>query len=552
MNSNQRLISVIIIFYNAEKFLGQAIESIIAQTCQPWELLLVDDGSTDRSAEIARQYAAQLPEKLRYLTHEGRRNCGKSVSRNLGIRQARGDYLAFLDADDVYLPEKLERQAAILDAHPEATMVYGPTQYWFGWNGNPLDSRRNFIGRLGVRPDRLYHSPELLAHYLKDSGIVPGICSLLVRRQPVIDFGGFDERFPNLYEDQVFLAKCCLAGAVFVDDGCWDRYRQHPDSSSNIAIKNGEYHPANPNPARATFLDWLENYLIDRKISDPELWDALKKELSPYRYSAAGRLEGNIAQVARRTDQEIKRMAGKVLPGFLRRAIKYRVRREKLPASNGAINWGQLRRCQPLSRDFGFKRGFPVDRYYIEAFLARHRDDIRGNVLEIGDDSYTRKFGGERVMKRNIMHVSADNPAATIVGDLTNAEHIPSDLFDCFIITQTLHLIYDLPRALETIRRILKPGGVVLTTFPGISQISSDLWAENWCWSFTTLSARRMFEEVFPPDAIQIESFGNILAATAFLEGMAATELTAAELEHYDENCEFLITVRAKKCKPEK
>jgi SAM-dependent methyltransferase len=211
------------------------------------------------------------------------------------------------------------------------------------------------------------------------------------------------------------------------------------------------------------------------------------------------------------------------------------------------INFGDLRRLAPVSREFGFERGLPIDRYYIEQFLAKHAGDIQGRVLEIGDDSYTRQFGGNRVRVRDVLHVEAGHAAATIVGDLTKADHIPSEVFDCFILTQTLHLIYDVRKALETTYRILKPGGVLLATFPGISQISIDRWAEDWCWSLSTRSAARLFAAVFQKDNIHIQAYGNVLAAIAFLQGIAAEELTTAELEYRDPSYEMLITVRAVK-----
>ena len=213
----------------------------------------------------------------------------------------------------------------------------------------------------------------------------------------------------------------------------------------------------------------------------------------------------------------------------------------------GLINFGDLRRLAPVSKEFGFERGLPVDRYYIEKFLAEHARDIQGRVLEIGDDAYTCQFGGDRVQVRDVLHVEADNPAATIVGDLTNADHIPSDAFDCFILTQTLHLIYDVRKALRTIVRILKPGGIVLATFPGISQTSIDQWAEHWCWSLSTRSAARLFAEVFREDDIKIQTYGNVLAAISFLQGIAVEELTTAELDYRDPDCEMLIAVRAVK-----
>ena len=227
------------------------------------------------------------------------------------------------------------------------------------------------------------------------------------------------------------------------------------------------------------------------------------------------------------------------------------VRRRILPSyifqRSRVLSFGNLRRTTPVSHQFGYDRGRPIDRYYIESFLEGNAGDIRGHVLEIGDDAYTRKFGRENVIKRNVLNISADSPGSTVVGNLTQADHIPSESFDCIILTQTLHLIYDFRAALQTIRRILKPEGVVLATFPGISQISNDQWGSCWCWSFTALSAQRMFEEVFPEENIFVQTFGNVLTATAFLYGLAVQELQQDELEYNDTDYEVLITVKAVK-----
>ena len=213
----------------------------------------------------------------------------------------------------------------------------------------------------------------------------------------------------------------------------------------------------------------------------------------------------------------------------------------------GWVRFGSLRRVTPISRSFGYDRGTPIDRYYIERFLARQAADIRGRVLEIGDRSYTRRFGADRVTTSDVLHVASGNSQATIIGDLANAHDIPSDSFDCIIVTQTLHLIFEVQTAIETIHRILKPGGVVLATVPGISQISRDEWRHCWYWSFTTLSAARMFAQVFQPSSIAVEAHGNVLAASAFLFGLAAREIREAELEARDPQYELLITVRAVK-----
>jgi ubiquinone/menaquinone biosynthesis C-methylase UbiE len=168
-------------------------------------------------------------------------------------------------------------------------------------------------------------------------------------------------------------------------------------------------------------------------------------------------------------------------------------------------------------------------------------------VLEIGDASYTRQFGGDRVIKSDVLHVTEDNPEATIIGDLANAPQIPDNTFDCFILTQTLLCIYDLRAAMTTIYRILKPGGVVLATLPGMTQLSDDQWGDYFCWAFTSQSARRLFEEVFPKENIQVETFGNVLAAMAYLQGIAVEELRQSELDYRDPLYQLSITVRASK-----
>ena len=211
------------------------------------------------------------------------------------------------------------------------------------------------------------------------------------------------------------------------------------------------------------------------------------------------------------------------------------------------IDMGGLRRTEPISRHFGYDRGSPIDRHYIEQFLSSHRDDIRGRALEIGDDSYTIQFGGERVTMRDVLHVHEGNPKATIISDLSCGEGIASNAFDCTIITQTLHLIYEPLTALRTLHRILKPGGVMLTTVPGITPVSADEWSTTWYWAFTRRSVHRMCASVFSEDAIQLEAFGNVFAATCFLEGIAMEEVTAAELDIRDPNYDVLIAVRARK-----
>jgi SAM-dependent methyltransferase len=237
-----------------------------------------------------------------------------------------------------------------------------------------------------------------------------------------------------------------------------------------------------------------------------------------------------------------------ILPRHTRRALARRVRQLAARPPLGQVEFGDLRRLSPICADWGYSRGTAIDRYYIDRFVARHASDIRGRVLEVGTDEMTRRFGGGCVTHSDVLHVADSGPPVTIVADLTSGIGLASDLFDCAIVTQTLHFIYDVHAVIRTLHRILKPGGMVLLTVPGITKISpEDMGRWGQYWSFTSRAARCLFEEAFPPQCVSVEAAGNVLAATAFLWGIAAEELTAAELEHVDEYYETLVGVRAQK-----
>jgi SAM-dependent methyltransferase len=210
-------------------------------------------------------------------------------------------------------------------------------------------------------------------------------------------------------------------------------------------------------------------------------------------------------------------------------------------------NWHALRSTQPISRVFGLDRGLPVDRYYIEQFLSANKNFIKGHAIEIADDMYTRKFG-TGVTHSDILHVDTANKRATVVGDLTKPQSLPQDAFDCFICTQTLNFVFDLHAAVRGIHKVLKPGGTVLATAAGICQISRydmDRWGDYW--RFTTKSVEQLFAGMFGSQNVTVAAVGNVLSAIALLEGLAASELTTAELDYHDPDYQVVITVRATK-----
>ncbi|MDJ0799405.1 MAG: glycosyltransferase family A protein [Calothrix sp. MO_167.B12] len=325
---NQKsLVSCIIIFLNAgEKFFIEAIESVFAQTYDNWELLLVDDGSTDESTAIALRYAQKYPEKVRYLEHEGHQNRGMSATRNLGIHHAKGEYIALLDADDIWLPQKLEKQVAILEAQPEAAMVYSSTLMWYSWTGNPEDKKRDFGRHLGVKPDTLVKPPTLLKLFLKGKAKTPGTCGVLMRRELVKDVGGFEEAFRGMFEDQAFFYKVSLKATVYVESGCWDRYRQHSNSSCYVAEAQGQYNPLYPNPAHLNLLNWVEKYLSAEGVKDTEIWQAFQKALWCYQHKNlyyVSQIPGYISQFFQKSLKKIlKSIAQTILPTSFHNKLK--------------------------------------------------------------------------------------------------------------------------------------------------------------------------------------------------------------------------------------
>jgi glycosyltransferase involved in cell wall biosynthesis len=265
------LVSAIIIFLDGRRFLGEAIESVLAQSYTEWELLLVDDGSTDGASDVAREYAGRHADRIRYLEHESHRNLGMSASRNAGFREARGELVALLDADDVWLPGKLEKQVALMTERPEVQMTFGPTRFWYGWTGRPEDAARDSIRELGV-PAGVHRPPEMLRRFLAGRALTPATCSVLIKRDALAATGGFEERFTGLYEDQAFFIKAFLELTCCVTTDVLDLYRQHDASHMADALRAKRYSHTEPTRAMAELYAWCARYLLRERVADPGIW----------------------------------------------------------------------------------------------------------------------------------------------------------------------------------------------------------------------------------------------------------------------------------------
>lgn len=209
------------------------------------------------------------------------------------------------------------------------------------------------------------------------------------------------------------------------------------------------------------------------------------------------------------------------------------------------MNIGRIGATKPLSNVWGEDRGTPIDRYYIEAFLERHQADIKGHVLEVQEDDYTRRFGGTKVSRQEVLNLDTSNPRATIVGDLADPATLPPAAFDCIILTQTLHLVFDMAAAVANIHRALRPGGVALITVPGITPLDRYQFLESWYWSLTEPALRRLLSVPFQTGSVACETHGNLFSATAFLHAAAIEEVSKAKLDICDRAYPVTIAARA-------
>ncbi len=273
--SDSPRVSVITPFLNNEAFIAEAIDSVIAQTYDNWEYLLVDDGSGSAATAIAKEYTAKYPEKILYFEHPGHVNRGISSTRNLGVRHARGEFIAFLDSDDVWLPSKLADHVAALDAHPEVGMVCGATIVWRSWANGP-----DQIFPTGNRMQNVVVCPPEAAIqlYPLGNGRTASFSDVVFRADLVRRLGGFEEQFAGIYDDQVLLLKVYLSTPVYFCSAISNKYRQNPESCSHTAVRQGK-----AAEGELLFLEWLEQYLKTLNNVDPQVALSLHQALRRFR-----------------------------------------------------------------------------------------------------------------------------------------------------------------------------------------------------------------------------------------------------------------------------
>ena len=500
-------VSVVVVCYNQAQYLGEAIESVLAQNYQPVEILVVDDGSTDETAKVATAFR-----QVRYI-HQSNR--GLPAARNTGLHHSTGEYVAFLDADDKLLPDALQEGMDCFREFPDSGFVSGAYRNVFS-DGSPAPTD----------PPQFVEAD----HYCRmlQGNYIGMHAAVLYRRETIAAAGGFRETL-RACEDYELYLRIARKWPVQVHSGVVAEYRQHDTNMSKD---------------RAMMLESVLSVLDleRRQVRDRRHRKALKQGRRIWKdYYGALLLEDWKKLPRIRELTRIVRLCPRQALAFGVGAIARRLPRRR-------IRFGSLRKLAPVSRRFGFDRGQPIDRYYIEAFLAGHAHAVTGCVLEIGDNTYSRQFGASRVTRQEILHVVPGHPGTTIVADLADAPEVPSGYFDCIILTQTMHYIYDLRAAVATLFRILKPGGTLLVTLPGISQICRDQTdQESDCWRFTASSAARLFGGPFGNENVTVRTYGNVLASIAFLEGLSSEDLTRDELDYRDPDYQLTIAVAARK-----
>jgi glycosyltransferase involved in cell wall biosynthesis len=514
--SSDQTVAVVITTYNDTDFLHEALASAALQQIVPDELFVVDDGSEVSPAYIVADFPqARLIRKP---------NGGLASARNAGMREASTKYILFLDADDRLRPNAIAAGLDCFARSPDSAMVYG-AHIRIRADGTPIG-------------DDIYHpaSEDPYADLLARNGI--GMhATVLYRRDILLAEGGFDEVLRRCEDYDVYL-RLARRYSVTSHPEIVAEYRWHGQNMSRDTTKmlrtvlavhdrHRKQTGARKEAWRAGRLFWKSWY----KSGQAELW---REE------------QGNTAlrqtNVAHNALQAAKsRLRNGRLHGLFARL------RGTWPPPLGSVRFGQLGTTRPISLNFGWDRGTPIDRYYIENFLHTHAIDIIGRVLEIADDAYSSRFGGSRITRQDILHLNAGSPKATLVGDLTQPGVLPEDAFDCIVITQTLHLIFDMPLAARRLHSALRSGGVLLLTVPGITPIDRGEWGNSWYWSLTPIALTRLFEPLFGKSALTVEAHGNVFSATAFLQGLAIEEIEQSKLDIYDSAYPVIVALRAVK-----
>ena len=526
------MIAVVITTYNHARYLEESIQSCLRQSTPVQEIIVVDDGSSDDPASIVARYS-----RVRLIRQENR---GLAGARNTGLAAARSDFITFLDADDRLLPNAMAAGVQALQSDDAAALVYGAYRF--------IDVE----GRAISGDVHVPLSNNAYLQFLRTGNFIGMHATVVYRRASLLAIGGFDETMRSCEDYEVFMRMAKV-----------NRFSSHNELVAEYRI-HGENMSSNRPMMLAAALSAMDKQLGHQGTDEERLaahegrtfWrrfyagelarDAYRN--LPARPLTAIRMLVHAISMAPVTvtksiaSRAVRRLV-KVLPSSLGRMATQNLWAPKV----GEMRFGDFARTTPVSSAFGFDRGTPIDRYYIESFLSQNAGDIQGRVLEIADNSYTRRFGAEKVTKSDILDVDPSNPQTTIIGDLSSQGSIPSEAFDCIILTQTLQFIFDTQTAVAVLADALKPGGVLLLTVPGITPNHRGQREKSWYWSFTEIALRRLLSKSFDVRYVSTQIYGNVFSAVSFLHGLAQEELPVAKLDVRDEAFPVIVAARVVK-----
>lgn len=513
-------ISIVVPVYSAGAFLDDAVRCVRAQTFTDWELLLFDDGSTDGSRERSRRLAEE-DSRIRALAHPGHDNRGQLATRIAAANEARAELVAMLDQDDVWDADYLEKHLARWDAVAKDGVVlsYGPGLYW-----HPDAPDRDYVQPMPPGTPAVFDPPHLLeAFFANQYAATPLPSCTLIRRDVLRAAARFGvEARGSQCEDQYLSWFVAARWRIAIHAEPWVKYRQHGES----ALAKMLARPAAADAAEARFLSSARRELTRLHPAHPLL--------------TSGALDARIREKGGSREASTLRKTLARIPVLSTLGTDLYRAGAKLGARQ-RLAYG----LAPLSEAFGEDRGKPLTRHYVEQFLAEHATDIRGACLEFEGSDYTRLYGGDAVEHADVLDLSHENPAATVVADLTAENDLPSDRYDAIICTFVLHEIFDLTRAVAELHRILKPGGVMLIAVPHVTMCEPRY---HELWRFTVQGLRELLARTFPAETTSIRAYGNSLTAAAQLRGLVAEELGAAELEFHDPR--FAVAICARVVKP--
>ncbi len=522
---NMPLVSVIIPCFNHARFLQEAVESVLQQTYPNIEIIIVNDGSTDDTEQTAKSF-----EGIKYFYQP---NKGLSAARNAGIKEASGEFLVFLDADDWLYKDAIFTNFQYLQRNPLAAFVSGAH--------DKVTSDKKFISEAVWQINSDHYLHLLQGNYI-------GMHATVMYRRHIFDEFLFDTNL-KACEDYDLYLRIARKHPVVHHTHKLAPYRIHGNNmSSDISMMLDMVLQVHSRQERLlTTAEEKKAFQNGRRIWKEYYTELInnKKNLEESDKSLSNSQDE--PQNSRSKMSRLKSFVKKITPSPLLRVMHRAGMYKNYNPLPGKVNAGDFDRLSPFSLEFGYDRGGPVDRYYIENFLHKYSPDIKGRVLEIGDNEYTTRFGDAKVDKSEILHVDENNAKANYIADLSNAPVLPDNNFDCIILTQTLHLIYDFKGAIQTCHRVLKPGGVLLMTSPGITLIDHGEWNDSWLWSFTRNSIQRILAENFPSSFSEVKSHGNLFVATAFLYGMGLPEVSKEKMDFHDPHYEVIITARAVK-----